>query len=279
MITKFRIFEELDYDDYSWGDHDARYNYGYEKSKPTYKKTDEDKIRTWDEEGIDFFYNYNVKNFIDLLKRGKLHIDKFDNQILEYSIIEDELELFKELMKYQKMELTFEDNYLLRKSVRVGNVEFVKELLKYYEVDPTANNDISIRTASENGNIKVVKLLLKDKRVNPTTYNNYALIKSITNRHIDIANLLLDDERVNPGIPNIDPLACALYGHHNDLVDKIMKYKEVLIKIDYNYIKGYTYLYNYAKRNPNILKYINITDEEKRKLFPVYKSKKIDRSI
>lgn len=289
MITKFKIFE-ADYlgyeDDWSWGVHARHGDYGdygvyggEERPKPTYKKTDKDKIRSWKEESIDFFFNYTVYDFIDLLQRKKIYIDKNDNEILEYSVIENELELFKEVMKYQKMNLTFDDNYLILKSVRNKNIEFVKELLKYKSVDPSANNNVSIRTASDNGSVEIVKELLKDARIDPTLYNNYALIQSIKNKHIEVANLLLDDDRVHPASFSLDPLLYALSGHHEDLVNRIISYKGVLKIITFNHLVAYKELFDYTKRNPDVLKYIKLTDEEKRKIFPVYKSRKFNREI
>jgi ankyrin repeat protein len=282
MITKFKIFEADSWgvEGKDWDYYDDYDHWNRKESEPTYNNTIEDKIRTWDKEGIDFFTHYSTDDFIDLIKNNYIHINDYESQdLLEWIIIKNEVNMLKILLKNYDVNLTYDDNYLIRRSCRMGKTDIVKELLKHKEVDPSNNNNIAIRTSSENGYLEVVKELLKDDRVDPTDHYNYALNSAINNGHIEIANLLLDDNRVDPGKYTIDSLISSINHGYNDLTNRLMGYKSIVEQITFNFIKRHKNLYVFMMKNPNMLKYVPISDEQRRELFPVYKSKKIDRSI
>jgi len=173
----------------------------YESIKCLLDRLTIDKI---DQRIMTYCLNHNYADgILILLKYKKIDPHIVINNLLEWAINSDNLDLVKLLLSYSPqstnhIDIVKKEDHAFIAAIYKGNHEMIKLLLNDPRIDPSLHTNIAIRDACYYGRANIVKILLADSRVKPHKVNNYCIYVACLRNHTEVVKLLLQDERVNP---------------------------------------------------------------------------------
>jgi hypothetical protein len=116
--------------------------------------------------------------------------------LIEKSIENNDIILFKELISKDTSITPHHYSYLFFLTCGYGNIDFVKFLIQHEKVDPSYDNNAAIRSAAQKGYLDITQFLLEDSRIDPSGFYNYAISDADKYGYTNIIKLLWNDSRV-----------------------------------------------------------------------------------